>query len=148
MSTTVFSTPDAAEAAYIEAFQSGDLEAMMGVWAEDEDIVCTHPVAGAQQQGRNAVFEGWLSVFARELDVRVSLLKVRRMALGELAVHCGEEHVYRASDGSLRGINNFTNVYKRCGKGWRMIVHHASPGPASRPSPGMPPSDRPRGPLH
>ena len=38
-----FPTAQDAEAAFYEAFETGDLEAMMNVWAEDEEIVCVHP---------------------------------------------------------------------------------------------------------
>lgn len=142
MSDKVFDTPDAVEAAYVEAFQSGDPEAMMEVWADREDIVCTHPVAGPQQQGKKAVLEGWLSVFAREIDIQVLLVRVRRIRLGDTAVHCGEEHLVRTSDRALRGINNYTNVFTRTAKGWRLVAHHASPGRAvgTAGEPSAPPS--------
>lgn len=131
MHDKVFDTPDAVEAAYVKAFQSGDLEAMMEVWADQEDIVCTHPIAGPQQQGRKAVLEGWLGVFAREIDIQVLLVRVRRIRLGDTAVHCGEEHLVRTSDRALRGINNYTNVFTRTAEGWRLVAHHASPGPSA-----------------
>lgn len=148
MSETVFDTPDAAEVAYLRAFQSADLEAMMEVWADDEDIVCTHPIPGPQQQGKRAVLEGWLTVFARELDVQVSLLNVRKIVLGDVAIHCGEEHVTRASDQTLRGINNFTNLFRRTANGWRLIAHHASPGPSASRRRDSPPPEVPGSHLH
>ena len=41
--TIIFSTPDDAEQAFYEALSRGDLEAMMNVWAEDEEVVCVQP---------------------------------------------------------------------------------------------------------
>lgn len=151
MNSPVFDSPEAVEEAYVRAFQAADLDAMMDLWADEEDIVCTHPIAGRQQQGRAAVLEGWIMVFARALDVELRLAGVRRMRVGELAIHCGEEHLLRLEDGSVRGINNFTNVYKRTAQGWKMILHHASPGPKqSQPAarPGETPPELPGSHLH
>jgi len=39
----IFTSPQEAEAAFYEALERGDLDAMMSVWAEDEEIVCVHP---------------------------------------------------------------------------------------------------------
>ena len=53
MKRALFSTPQEVETAFYEAFEKGDLEAMMSVWADDDDIVCVHPggqrLAGAEQ---------------------------------------------------------------------------------------------------
>ena len=43
MKKSTFPTPQDAEAAFYEALETGDLETMMEVWAEDEEIVCVHP---------------------------------------------------------------------------------------------------------
>ncbi len=143
MSGANYDTPEAVEQAYVRAFQGADLDAMMALWADEEDIVCTHPIAARQQQGKAAVLEGWINVFARALDVELRLAGVRRMRVGDLAVHCGEEHLLRLDDGSVRGINNFTNIYKRTPAGWRMILHHASPGPKQPPPAAAPPAPPP-----
>ncbi|MCX7168975.1 MAG: nuclear transport factor 2 family protein, partial [Proteobacteria bacterium] len=37
---TIFPTPQDAEAAFYDALERADLEALMAVWAEDEEIVC------------------------------------------------------------------------------------------------------------
>ena len=53
MKKTTFSTAQDCEAAFYEALEACDLEAMMEVWAEDEEVVCVHPggprLAGLQQ---------------------------------------------------------------------------------------------------
>ena len=38
--TASYPTPQDAEAAFYEALESADLDAMMQVWADDEEIVC------------------------------------------------------------------------------------------------------------
>jgi hypothetical protein len=35
----IFTSPQEVETAFYEALERGDLEAMMTVWAEDEDII-------------------------------------------------------------------------------------------------------------
>ncbi len=129
MTETVFETPDAVEAAYYQAFESADLDAMTVVWAERDHVVCVHPVGGYHLRGHQDVLEGWVHVFARELDMRITLSNVVKTVNGDLAVHSGLENIVRKGDPSVSGIVVFTNVYQRVGDGWKMIVHHASPGP-------------------
>ncbi|WP_018954823.1 YybH family protein [Thioalkalivibrio sulfidiphilus] len=124
-----YATPDEAEAAYYAAFQAADLDAMMDVWLEHPDIVCMHPVGGHLLRGYPAVLEGWLHVFARELDIKLELKHVVRTVTADLAVHSGEEHITRSGDTGVSGIIRVTNVYQRTLDGWRMVQHHASPGP-------------------
>jgi ketosteroid isomerase-like protein len=124
-----FESPDEVEAAYYAAFEAADIEAMMEIWAEADHVVCVHPVGGHQLRGREAVLEGWIHVFARELDMRITLSDVTRTRIGNLAVHAGHENIVRRADPGVRGIVVFTNVYERSADGWKMILHHASPGP-------------------
>ena len=63
LSKTIYTTPQQAEAAFYEALERADLEAMMAVWAEDEEIICIHP-GGARLAGYAAVREGWREVIA------------------------------------------------------------------------------------
>ncbi|HXZ95937.1 MAG TPA: nuclear transport factor 2 family protein, partial [Burkholderiales bacterium] len=58
MKTSIFPTPQDAEAAFYEAFESADLDAMMAVWAEDEEVVCVHP-SGPRLTGIAQVRESW-----------------------------------------------------------------------------------------
>ena len=36
-------SPDEVEQQFYEALQSGDIDALMAVWADDDDIFCVHP---------------------------------------------------------------------------------------------------------
>ena len=129
MSETVFHTPDAAEAAYYAAFEAADLDAMMAVWAEDEGIVCVHPVGGHHLRGISDVLEGWVHVFSRELDMKITLSNVVKTVTDDLAIHSGLENIVRTGDPNVSGVVVFTNVYRRYDNGWKMVLHHASPGP-------------------
>ena len=59
----LYPTPDDAENAFYDAFERGDLPAMMAVWAEDEDIICVHPT-GPRLCGQDQVRESWAKIFA------------------------------------------------------------------------------------
>ena len=43
---TVGGTADAIENQFYEALQTGDIEKLMGCWADEDDIVCVHPGGG------------------------------------------------------------------------------------------------------
>lgn len=143
MPETVLPTPEAAEAAFYAAFEARSLDAMIAVWAEDERIACLHPLA-APLNGRAAVAAGWKSLFE---------------AAGQFRVHVELAHEIRAADQVIRIVREYltigqeteprppilaTNVYRREGDGWRMVLHHASPLQVG----GTPPSRTPTVVLH
>src|SRR5439155_16174543 len=59
----LFPTAEECEAAFYDAFERGDIKAMMAVWAESDDISCIHP-SGARITGFDAVRESWVQIFA------------------------------------------------------------------------------------
>ena len=63
MSPRNFPTAQDAENAFYEALERADVEAMMEVWAEDDDIVCVHP-AGPRLAGQDQVRAGWVAALA------------------------------------------------------------------------------------
>lgn len=125
-----FTSPDEVEIAYYEAFQRADIDGMMAVWAQADHIVCVHPVGGHRLRGWQQVLEGWINIFARELDLMIRLTQVTKTRLGALAVHSGVENIVQSRQPGLRGQIVFTNVYEDTVRGWKMILHHASPGPS------------------
>lgn len=125
---TLFATPQDVENAFYEALSRGDLEAMMAVWAEDEEIVCIHPGSG-RISGYASIREAWSQVFGngQRLNVRHTLLSHHQDPL--TAVHSVIEEIALQSEPDQRAPVIATNVYVRGSHGWRMIVHHASPAP-------------------
>jgi len=59
---TLFATPQDAEAAFYEAFMKHDLDAMMSVWADDDEVYCVHP-RGPRVTGVAQVRESWRQIF-------------------------------------------------------------------------------------
>jgi uncharacterized protein (TIGR02246 family) len=130
MKRTIYATPQDAEAAFYEAIEKSDLEAMMSVWSDDDDIVCVHP-GGARLAGVAQVRESWRQIFAGGQTLRFRLRDPQSLNGMTLAVHSVYEQI--AVAGEVRTPNPMiaTNIYMRTENGWRMVVHHASPAPAS-----------------
>jgi uncharacterized protein (TIGR02246 family) len=131
VSTRIFPTAQDAENAFYEALERCDLDGMMAVWAEDEEVVCVHP-AGARLTGQDQVRESWAKLFAAGPRARLRIEQQVAISGMMLAVHSVFETFsiqgQKAEAQPLPIVA--TNVYLRTAAGWRMIVHHASPGPA------------------
>ena len=124
----IFPTPQDAEAAFYEALERADLEAMMAVWAEDEEIVCIHP-GGPRLVGYASIREAWRRMFdgGARLQVRLSQPTIVQGPLATATTVM--EHISVRDDESVRPPLVATNVYVRGALGWRMVLHHASPTP-------------------
>ena len=129
MKRAIFVSPQDAEAAFYEALEKADLDAMMAVWADDEDIVCVHP-GGARRSGVEQVRESWRQIFASGQTLRFRLRQPQSLNGMTLAVHSVYEQISLAGETRARPPMIATNVYMRTESGWRIVVHHASPAPA------------------
>jgi ketosteroid isomerase-like protein len=127
MTGRIFPTAQDAENAFYEALERADLEGMMAVWAEDEDIVCVHP-GGARLTGQDQVRESWARIFAAGGRARVHIAQQVAISAMMLAVHSVHENFTVEGEAQPRPPIVATNVYLRTAAGWRLIVHHASPG--------------------
>jgi len=128
MKRTLFTTPQDAEAAFYEAFEKGDLDAMMGVWADDDEIVCVHP-GGQRLAGTEQIREAWRQIFAAGQTLRFRLREHQALNGMTLVVHSVYEQITSTGEARARQPVIATNVYMRTENGWRMVVHHASPAP-------------------
>ena len=128
MKKTLFPTPQDAEAAFYDALTKNDLEAMMSVWADDEDIYCVHP-NGARVTGLEEVRESWRRIFASGQRLSFRLREARTMQGMMISVHSVYEHIGVTGEQRPRAPVIATNIYLRTDRGWRMIAHHASPAP-------------------
>ena len=129
MKKILFATPQDAEAAFYEAFMKQDLEAMMGVWADDDEIYCVHP-RGPRITGVAQVRESWRQIFAGAQNVRFQVREQHLLHAMMVSVHSVYEHISLGGETRSRGCVMATNIYMRTERGWRMMVHHASPAPA------------------
>jgi uncharacterized protein (TIGR02246 family) len=124
-----YPTSQDAEAAFYDALERGDLDSMMGVWAEDEEIVCIHPT-GPRLTGYDQVRASWTQIFKSRQKIQVQVSHQVLMQGMMLAIHSVHENILVAGEAKARPPVVATNIYLRTGNGWRMLVHHASPAPA------------------
>jgi len=126
----LYASSQEAEAAFYDAFSKSDLEAMMSVWADDEDIYCVHP-GGPRISGLEKVRESWRRLFTNGQSLSFHLRARHEIHGMMIAVHSVYEHINIAGQGAARNPMLATNVYLRTDRGWRMVAHHASPAPAA-----------------
>lgn len=126
MSAVIFTSPDEAEATFYQALQRSDLEAMMSVWAEDEEIVCIHP-GGQRISGYAAVRESWRQIFSSGARLHVQVTGEVALRGLLMAVHSVHEIIHLGESGEKAApLIAATNVYFRGAAGWHMVSHHAS----------------------
>ncbi len=120
-------SPDDIEQQFYEALQQGDIEKLMEAWADDDEIICIHP-GGTRIVGADAIRASFAPMLASGgVDARPE--RVRRVQLPGAALHHVVERVQVPTPQGLRSVWVFaTNVYAKTGRGWRLVLHHASPG--------------------
>ncbi len=124
-----FATPDEAEAAFYDAFEHADLNAMMAVWVKDENAVCIHP-GGSRIQGSQAISKSWKRLFANGAQLKFTLTDAHRYHDSLTAVHVLKELIQ--VENVLQGVILTTNIYHLIEGSWRLWVHHASPEPPTQ----------------
>jgi len=121
-----FTNPQEAEQAFYEAFQRADLDAMMAVWAEDEEVYCVHP-GGPRLTGIESIRASFRQMFSNGPTMRFELRAAQTMQGGLIAVSSVYEHISVIGERRQTSVVVATNVYVNVGGGWRMVGHHGSP---------------------
>jgi ketosteroid isomerase-like protein len=117
------------ETAFYDALNRADLEALMALWADDEEIVCIHP-GGPRLIGHVAIRDSWRALLEHGgLQIRPSQLHETHNLMS--SVHTVIEGVTAASGEPAHLIA--TNVYVKTPKGWRIVLHHVSVAPGAAP---------------
>lgn len=124
----MFQSSEEAEAAFYDAFEHADIEAMMAVWADDDEVVCIHPM-GPRIEGRAAIRTSWAQILSGGGDgLHFEITNKVQSASDGLAVHFVYENIGFGPVPTQRSVVLATNVYRHTDKGWRMVCHHGSPG--------------------
>ncbi|WP_373989141.1 nuclear transport factor 2 family protein [Duganella sp. BuS-21] len=116
------------EAAFYDALNRADLEALMALWAEDDEVVCVHP-GGPRLIGHAAIRASWSAILEHGgLHIQPSQLHETHTLMS--SVHTVVEGGTAASGEPAHLLA--TNVYAKTPRGWRIVLHHVSiaPGPA------------------
>lgn len=123
----LLASPEDTEAQFYEALQGADLERLMAVWADEDEISCVHP-GGPRIVGFGSIRAAFETLFGQGA-VSVHPERVRRLHSGETAIHQVLERVQvQGPEGQHSAWVIATNVYLKTALGWRMVLHHASPG--------------------
>ncbi len=130
MKKALYANSQETEAAFYDAFGKSDLEAMMAVWADDDEIYCVHPGA-PRISGVENVRESWRRLFTNGQTLSFQLRARHEIHGMMIAVHSVYEQITVAGEGPARNPMLATNIYLRTDRGWRMVAHHASPAPAA-----------------
>jgi ketosteroid isomerase-like protein len=127
LTAVLMASPDDAEAQFYEALQTGDIEKLMAVWADDEDIACVHP-GGPRLVGDGPIRASFESMFSHgTIDARPG--QVRSTDGNGFSVHHVVEQIQVSGEqGPQTAFVLATNVYVKTPQGWRLLLHHASPG--------------------
>ena len=120
-----FATAEDAEDAFYEAIGRGDVEALMSIWADDDEIVCIHPT-GQRLTGPAAIGESWRVIFANNPRLGVRVTPCVRWKGVMLDVHSVIETLYLGDEATAHGPMLSTNVYQRGPDGWRLLSRHTS----------------------
>lgn len=129
-----FASPQDAENAFYEAIERGDVEALMAVWAEDEEILCVNP-SGIPLVGHAAIRTSWQRIFENNARLSVRHVLTNSTQTPFAAVHCVQEDIGIQGEEVQRAPVLTTNVYLHSSHGWRLVAHHSSPA-----NPNLPPS--------
>lgn len=117
-----------AEEGFYRAFEAADPVAMMQVWGSAASITCIHPF-GPLLVGVAAVTESWRAIFQGQPPCRVEVERVSLLNLDDLALHVVRENIFVPSQQRRFAPVFATNVYRKYGAEWRMVLHHASASP-------------------
>jgi ketosteroid isomerase-like protein len=138
-----------AEQAFYDAFARYDIAAMRTVWLDSAESLCIHPMGG-RIQGYQAIVQSWSQIFANQSDMHIRPIDVVVSSENGLAVHHVHEEIRYGIQYRERAIVIATNVYVSTENGWKIKVHHGSPGhtPASSDQTEPPVRSEPSGRLH
>ena len=127
----LFPTPSDCEAAFYDAFDRADLNAMMTVWADDSFVVCIHP-QGPRLAGHSAIRASFGEIFSAGATAKVEVGELRKQESQTLAIHSVYETFRIPAHAGGTGVAPTvlaTNIFQLTPNGWRMIMHHASLAP-------------------
>lgn len=118
---------DEIEAAFYEALQLGDIDKLMACWADEDEILCIHP-GGQRVIGSGAIRASFEAIFANG-SINAKPERVHLLSTPGGSVHSVLERIeIMTTEGRQNAFAIATNIYHQTTHGWRMVVHHASPG--------------------
>lgn len=119
---------DDVEARFYEALQAGDVDKLMACWADEDDILCIHP-GGPRLMGAGAIRAAYEAMLAQAGSMTLRPERLRKIESLTSIVHSVVERIsIMTAQGPQDVFVIATNIYNKTAQGWRMVVHHVSPG--------------------
>lgn len=114
------------------AVNRADMDLMSDVWLGGAEDKCVHP-GWPMLYGWEAIKESWKNIFEEGGPETIEISNVSVEVTEGLAwVVCVEKIIHGAGDGMRTGFAQSTNVFRKTGSGWKLVIHHASPIPMPR----------------
>lgn len=110
----------AANQAFYDAFEDGDLDAMAGLWAHGEHVTCVHPGWPALR-GWDAVGRSWAALLGNDQALQFILTGIQGRVVGDAGWVVLEENLL---DGPRTSTVATVNLFERVADRWRLVAHH------------------------
>lgn len=114
---------------FYRAFNTQDINLMKAVWHQDATVACIHP-GWEVLRGFEPIMESWVNIFvgSENLEIKLSDIEVSGRE-GIVWVGCQENLFALSMSGVQVSKVHATNLFKKSGDQWKMILHHASSVP-------------------
>lgn len=130
----------AANGAFYDAFERGDLDAMSDVWEHSDRVSVTHP-GWPTIRGWGKVAASWSGIFRSTGYIQFVLTDEAVNVHGDTAWVTLDENIIQSVDaepagddglaplagGRATAINVFVRTMSEDGERWAMVAHHAAP---------------------
>lgn len=113
----------AANQAFYQAFEEGNLDVMFDLWEHTPRVLCTHPGWPALH-GWMHVAESWRRLMEQTERPQFIITGQRVEVVGDTAWLSCEENLLTAN---LNATVSALNVFVLGDGSWRIVAHHASP---------------------
>jgi ketosteroid isomerase-like protein len=113
----------AANQRFYDAIEARDVDVMRGLWEHTEDVICVHPGW--------TILRGWVNV-ADSWDRILNGPGHNQFILTNMSIRVEGDTAWVVLDENLMtdghaGTIACTNIFRREGNDWLMVVHHGSP---------------------
>ncbi|MFN8108876.1 MAG: nuclear transport factor 2 family protein [Thermoleophilia bacterium] len=126
-SPVILEQVEAANRAFYDAFQNGDIGAMEACWRDGPGVSCVHP-GGPIISGWPLVRASWEAILESEPEFVMDIEVVDVTVEDPVAWVTCLERMSRLGHAGRAGAQVVaTNMFVLDATGWRLSVHHASP---------------------
>ena len=116
---------------FYQALEQRDLAAMEHVWLHEDHVRCVHP-GWVMLVGWSEILKSWRDIFATETQMKFVITDLSGYATESLAwVTCTENITTFSEAEMMVAAAQSTNVFQFVDGQWKMVIHHASPIPAT-----------------